>query len=106
MTKIGEDVTKRLDVIPAQWRVLGHAGASSNWPATASRRGRGSAHRTALRHRSHGTRFIAGHPAGRAQGALAAIVAALKPWFEKQLSMISSGSTLAERYASDGRRLA
>ncbi|WP_461195948.1 IS66 family transposase [Bradyrhizobium sp. UFLA06-06] len=29
------------------------------------------------------------------------IVAALKPWFEKQLSMISSGSTLAEdvRYA-------
>nr|WP_249792909.1 transposase [Bradyrhizobium sp. BRP22] len=24
------------------------------------------------------------------------IVAALKPWFEKQLSMISSGSTLAE----------
>ncbi|MGL9621704.1 hypothetical protein QRQ56_27330 [Bradyrhizobium sp. U531] len=29
------------------------------------------------------------------------MVAALKPWFEKQLSMISSGSTLAEdiRYA-------
>jgi len=24
------------------------------------------------------------------------IVAALKPWFEKQLSMISNGSTLAE----------
>jgi transposase len=22
MTKIGEDVSKRLDVIPAQWRVL------------------------------------------------------------------------------------
>nr|WP_259265537.1 IS66 family transposase [Bradyrhizobium centrosematis] len=34
--------------------------------------GCGSAHRTALRHGSHATRFIAGHPAGRAQGALAA----------------------------------
>jgi hypothetical protein len=34
------------------------------------------------------------------------IVAAFKPWFEKQLSMISSGSTLAEdiRYALNRNR--
>ncbi len=38
----------------------------------ADRRGRGPADRTALRHRSHGPRLIAGHPAGRAQGALGA----------------------------------
>lgn len=38
----------------------------------ADRRSCRSAHRAALRHRSHGARLIAGHPAGRAQGALAA----------------------------------
>src|SRR5215472_17379079 len=50
------------------------AGASSNWRTTAvvDRRGCSPADRTALRHRSHGPRPIAGHPFGRAQGAFAA----------------------------------